>query len=242
MSAIEAVNGWVLRAPRLVGGDGCRADSAPAARGLRHSRAHQHERVRQRPGDFDARWADSEPLRARPLARRLEWRQWSRDGCRFRGFRVGDRHGRIYPGTRVHQRDRWSPTDLWADRSRRDHPTGAVVGYRRPHGRPRRSRGLWRSRSCSNNRPFIDTGAVAHYRTLDRGPALSRLAVSWCPCPHGRPPLANPSWSLWHDYATWSCELRCHGESYGWEAQIDLRRLAEQWAEEERKVLEQGGA
>jgi hypothetical protein len=44
--------------------------------------------------------------------------------------------------------------------------------------------------------------------------------------------------------------LRCHGESWGWEAQIlsegelvigrrfDLRRLAVQWAEEERKHLE----
>jgi hypothetical protein len=51
---------------------------------------------------------------------------------------------------------------------------------------------------------------------------------------------------------TWSCELRFHGESYGWEAQIlregelvigrrfDLRRLAERWAEEERQALERG--
>jgi len=56
------------------------------------------------------------------------------------------------------------------------------------------------------------------------------------------------------DHVTWSCEFRFHGESCGWEAQLlregelvigrrfDLRRLAEQWAEEERKVLEQDGA
>ena len=43
--------------------------------------------------------------------------------------------------------------------------------------------------------------------------------------------------------------LRFHGEAYGWEAELlcegelvigrrfDLRRLAEQWAEEERKLL-----
>jgi hypothetical protein len=52
---------------------------------------------------------------------------------------------------------------------------------------------------------------------------------------------------------TWSCELRFHWESWGWEAQIlregelvigrrfDLRLLAEQWAEEERKFIEVGG-
>jgi hypothetical protein len=53
---------------------------------------------------------------------------------------------------------------------------------------------------------------------------------------------------------TWSCELRFHGESCGWEAQIlregelvigrrfDLRRQAVQWAEVERQILETGGA
>jgi hypothetical protein len=52
---------------------------------------------------------------------------------------------------------------------------------------------------------------------------------------------------------TLSGELRSHGESCGWETLIlrdgelvigrrfDLRRLAEQWAEEERKYLEKGG-
>ena len=70
------------------------------------------------------------------------------------------------------------------------------------------------------------------------------------PAPARRQPTpGEPFWTLRHDHATWSCELRCHGESWGWEAQIlregelvigrrfDLRRLAEQWAEEERKLL-----
>ena len=53
---------------------------------------------------------------------------------------------------------------------------------------------------------------------------------------------------------TWSCELRFHGESYGWEAQIlrdgelfdgqrfILRDMAEAWAEAERQFLEKSGA
>ena len=62
------------------------------------------------------------------------------------------------------------------------------------------------------------------------------------------PRPGEPLWELRRDYVTWSCELRYHGE-YGVEAQIlrdgelvigrrfDLRRLAEQWAEEERKAF-----
>ena len=51
-----------------------------------------------------------------------------------------------------------------------------------------------------------------------------------------------------------TCELRFHGESYGWEAQFlergellysrgafMTRALAVQWAEEERKAMEKGG-
>jgi hypothetical protein len=51
-----------------------------------------------------------------------------------------------------------------------------------------------------------------------------------------------------------SCELRFHGESYGWEAAFfkrgelcfsrggfPLRDLAVRWAEEERKALESDG-
>jgi hypothetical protein len=33
-----------------------------------------------------------------------------------------------------------------------------------------------------------------------------------------RPP--EPLWSVRHNHITWSCELRFHGESYGWEAMI----------------------
>jgi hypothetical protein len=55
------------------------------------------------------------------------------------------------------------------------------------------------------------------------------------------------------DRAPMSCELRFHGESYGWESQFlergellyarggfVLRELAVQWAEEERKAIEKG--
>jgi hypothetical protein len=57
------------------------------------------------------------------------------------------------------------------------------------------------------------------------------------------------------DLAPMSCELRFHGESFGWEAQFFergeffasrgafvTRAMAVQWAEEERKVIEKGGA
>jgi hypothetical protein len=53
------------------------------------------------------------------------------------------------------------------------------------------------------------------------------------------------------DRAPMTCELRFHGESYGWEAQFlergellyarggfVLRALAVQWAEQEQKALE----
>jgi hypothetical protein len=52
-----------------------------------------------------------------------------------------------------------------------------------------------------------------------------------------------------------SCELRFHGESFGWEAQLlergellytrggfALRAQAIAWAEDERKAMEKGGA
>jgi hypothetical protein len=55
------------------------------------------------------------------------------------------------------------------------------------------------------------------------------------------------------DRAPMACELRFHGESYGWEAQFFergellysrgafvLRDLAVRWAEEERKDMERG--
>jgi hypothetical protein len=73
---------------------------------------------------------------------------------------------------------------------------------------------------------------------------------------HQIPPRQpTPGESLWivrREGVRWSCELFFRGESYGWEAQIlrngelviarrfDLRRLAEQWGEEERKALGSG--
>ena len=59
------------------------------------------------------------------------------------------------------------------------------------------------------------------------------------------PRQPKPGERLWQErvnHVTWSCELRFHGESYGWEAQIlrdgdlvigrrfSLRVAAEQWA------------
>jgi hypothetical protein len=59
-------------------------------------------------------------------------------------------------------------------------------------------------------------------------------------------------WSFRKDRVIWSAELRFHGESYGWEAQILrdgqlvigrrflLKEQAIEWAEEERKAIERG--
>jgi hypothetical protein len=76
--------------------------------------------------------------------------------------------------------------------------------------------------------------------------------------PHYQPTLApeRPAEALWSvrvNHVTWSCELRFHGESYGWEAVIlrdgELRMshgafvtkaAAVQWAEEQRKGAEKG--
>jgi len=60
-------------------------------------------------------------------------------------------------------------------------------------------------------------------------------------------------WSVRFNDVTWSCELRFHGESYGWSATIlrdgelfaaygafPLKGDAIQWAEEQRKDAERG--
>ena len=75
-----------------------------------------------------------------------------------------------------------------------------------------------------------------------RPPALAR-----------QPKLGEPLFEFVRasDRASMSCELRFHGESYGWEAQFlergellvsrggfALRTLAVQWAERERKLIE----
>jgi hypothetical protein len=70
------------------------------------------------------------------------------------------------------------------------------------------------------------------------------------------PPRRQPTpgellWEFRKDHVTWSCELRFHGESYGWEAQIlrdgDLfaahgafmtRAAAMQWADLEKNAIE----
>jgi hypothetical protein len=55
-----------------------------------------------------------------------------------------------------------------------------------------------------------------------------------------------------HDHITWFCELRFHGESYGWDARIlragdffashrfVLRAHAEEWANEQRQNIDKG--
>jgi hypothetical protein len=77
--------------------------------------------------------------------------------------------------------------------------------------------------------------------------------------PNRKPPAARkptpgePLWSLRYHHITWSCELRFHGESYGWEGQIlrngelftargafVLKGDAIRWAEEQRKDAERG--
>jgi hypothetical protein len=72
------------------------------------------------------------------------------------------------------------------------------------------------------------------------------------PAPRVRRP-GETLWTLRRDHVTWSCELRFHGESVGWEAQtlrdgelvigrtFLLRRMAEAWAAEERQYREMGG-
>ena len=73
------------------------------------------------------------------------------------------------------------------------------------------------------------------------------------PPPPRKPTPGEPLWSVRHNHVTWSCELRFHGESYGWEAQIlregelflghgafVLKGDAIQWAEAQRKDAEHG--
>ena len=65
-----------------------------------------------------------------------------------------------------------------------------------------------------------------------------------------QPTAGEPIWSFRQEHVTWSCELRFHGESWGWEAQIlregelvigrrfDTKALAEQSAELEKQAIE----
>jgi hypothetical protein len=69
--------------------------------------------------------------------------------------------------------------------------------------------------------------------------------------PRNRP--AEPLWSVRVNHVIWSCELRFHGESYGWSAIIlrdgelftghgafVLKGDAIEWAEGQRKGAERG--
>lgn len=72
------------------------------------------------------------------------------------------------------------------------------------------------------------------------------------PQPHYRPEIVEWLWEVRKDHVTWSCDLRFHGESYGWEAMIlrdgdlaisrrfALKAVAAQWAEFERADSEKG--
>jgi len=79
---------------------------------------------------------------------------------------------------------------------------------------------------------------------------------AWYTANRKPPPPRKPSpgeriWEERVDHVTWSCELRFHGESYGWEAQILrdgdlvigrrflLRSGATDWADAERRCLEE---
>jgi hypothetical protein len=68
--------------------------------------------------------------------------------------------------------------------------------------------------------------------------------------PFGKRPSPKPQvpgetiWTVTHDHVEWSCELRFHGEDYGWDARIlragdffashrfVMRTAAERWANE----------
>lgn len=67
-----------------------------------------------------------------------------------------------------------------------------------------------------------------------------------------QPKPGEPLWQLRKDHVTWSAELRFHGESFGWEAQIlrngelaigrrfVMKAQAIEWAESLRSEIEKG--
>ena len=71
---------------------------------------------------------------------------------------------------------------------------------------------------------------------------------------HYRPQLIERLWDVGADHVTWSCDLRFHGESYGWEAMIlrddelviarrfALKAVATRWANAQRADIEKGHA
>src|SRR4051794_40867592 len=109
---------------------------------------------------------------------------------------------------------------------------------------------------------------------LERGESLHGIAAGDLPCrgssamlamsddafysPNRQPPpplvpkAGEPLWSVRHNHVTWSCELRFHGESYGWEATLlrdgelvtshgaFVTKAAVQWANARRDEIEGG--
>jgi hypothetical protein len=84
----------------------------------------------------------------------------------------------------------------------------------------------------------------------DQEPFIPQLPTASSPT-RNRP--AEPLWNVQVNHLTWSCELRFHGETYGWEAQIlwngelfaahgafVLKGDACRWAVERRKHAERG--
>jgi hypothetical protein len=67
-----------------------------------------------------------------------------------------------------------------------------------------------------------------------------------------KPATTERLWELRKDHVTWSCDLRFHGESYGWESMIlrdgelvisqpfILKAAAIGWANEQRGEIERG--
>jgi hypothetical protein len=91
-------------------------------------------------------------------------------------------------------------------------------------------------------RPIIGTHRLRAWLTTPSSGPATRSEVP--------PEPGAPLWSAQKGDVTWSCELRFHGESVGWEAQIlrdgdlvigrafILRDLAAGWAKNERDRLE----
>jgi hypothetical protein len=73
------------------------------------------------------------------------------------------------------------------------------------------------------------------------------------PSPLGERRPGELLWTVRKDHVTWTCELKFHGESYGWEAMVFretdftishrfvLREQAIRWAEAERQYRMKGG-
>jgi hypothetical protein len=56
-------------------------------------------------------------------------------------------------------------------------------------------------------------------RGIVRRGVTTPYSSNYRPPPRLRPPTET-LWKIRREHVTWSCELRFHGESYGWEAQI----------------------